>query len=183
MFCTEDQWKQTVLNECLELLRPDYSEISELTERAEIKTNVLNESGSTNAKLCNDGNSPVTQRENVPQVLKFSLKSQSISTFTSSYKRPQLHLCVLLLITYCWNSLKLPFPLSPTILKTFKVLNHLPVTQRVHLTLHADHFCRESSQGSSSTAVNPADRWSKICLRGGQFSKFVLLGPSPSSEV
>lgn len=82
---------------------------------------------------------------NVPQVLKFSLYpwvSQSISTFTSSYKRLQLHLFVFFsLITYCWNSLKLPFPLSPTILKTFRVLNHLPVTQRVRLTLHAYRFC------------------------------------------
>lgn len=75
-----------VLNECLELLRPDYSEISELTERAEIKTNVLNESGSTNAKLCNDGNSPVTQRENVPQVLKFSLKVRALALLRAPIK-------------------------------------------------------------------------------------------------
>lgn len=120
-------------------INSDYWEISEILELAgeKKKPDHLNECGSPNVQLYEHWISTLSQRGNIAQI-QFAF--MSVSTFTSYCKRPQLHLFVFSLITYCWNSLKLPFPLSPTILRSFRVLNRLPVTPRVHLALHADHF-------------------------------------------
>lgn len=138
MFCTEDQWRQLlVLSKCLDQLGLLGNIRNFRTCRGKKKPNHLNECGSPNVQLYEHWISTLSQRGNIAQI---QFASMSISTFTSYCKRPQLHLFVFSLITYCWNSLKLPFPLSPTILRSFRVLNRLPVTPRVHLALHADHF-------------------------------------------